>query len=420
MKKKCLMTFSVVVVAQMTLGSVICSGDSASVVIDSRTEPVANSVLWNVSWIGGDAGATVVITDNGVEVKRTTGIGEFSFSGIGRHELKYETYIDGVAQDEVYEAVVFNGWKYEEVDGGITISATTQKSGAIMIPSEIDGRRVLAIGEGAFAECSGPTSITIPDSVTSIGDSAFAGCSGLTSITVPNSVTNIGVAAFSGCSGFEEITLPFVGKCRGNTGSTALFGYIFGTTSYVGGTRTIQYYNDRYSSSSYYIPSTLKKVVVTDETALGFGAFYNCSTLTNVTINALTAVGDEAFYGCNNLPSREDGYKVVGGWLVGYSDNAAETISDVDELLGIVRGALEGCTALRSLEFSDKAVLGSIGAAALKGCTELRSLVLPSSLTTIGNEAFMGCSYLSNVIIPGGVKSVGARAFKNCTGFTNA
>ena len=36
-------------------------------------------------------------------------------------------------------------------------------------------------------------------SVTSIGESAFADCSGLTSITIPNSVTSIGYGAFSGC-----------------------------------------------------------------------------------------------------------------------------------------------------------------------------------------------------------------------------
>ena len=49
-----------------------------------------------------------------------------------------------------------------------------------------------------FIMCSGLTSVTIGNSVTSIGDGAFRACSGLTSVTIPNSVTSIGDYAFDG------------------------------------------------------------------------------------------------------------------------------------------------------------------------------------------------------------------------------
>ena len=49
----------------------------------------------------------------------------------------------------------------------------------------------------------------IPDGVTSIGDYAFRDCVGLTSITIPDSVTNIGLYAFSGCEGLTEINCGF-------------------------------------------------------------------------------------------------------------------------------------------------------------------------------------------------------------------
>lgn len=55
---------------------------------------------------------------------------------------------------------------------------------------------------------SSPTSITIPNSVTSIGIFAFSGCTGLTSITIPGNVTIIDNMTFYNCTGLTSITIP--------------------------------------------------------------------------------------------------------------------------------------------------------------------------------------------------------------------
>jgi hypothetical protein len=64
---------------------------------------------------------------------------------------------------------------------------------------------VTSIEYGAFAECTGLTSVIILEGVTSIGDYAFYGCTGLTNITIPNSVTTIGERAFYQCTGLTSI-----------------------------------------------------------------------------------------------------------------------------------------------------------------------------------------------------------------------
>ena len=178
-------------------------------------------------------------------------------------------------------------------------------SGGLVIP---DG--VTYISAYAFYNCKSFTSITIPESVTRIGNYAFQNCSNLTSVTIPESVTSIGEGALSGCSSLESITVPFVGGSAGKASSNTYqypFGYIFGTSSYTGGTAVIQYYHGSstsgITSTTYYIPSSLRNAAMTGGNIL-YGAFYNCSMLTSITIpDGVTSIGDSAFSGCSGLTS---------------------------------------------------------------------------------------------------------------------
>ena len=61
------------------------------------------------------------------------------------------------------------------------------------------------MGGWCFSGCSGLTSITIPNSVTSLGEWCFYECTGLTSITIPNSVTSLGRYCFDCCLGLTEV-----------------------------------------------------------------------------------------------------------------------------------------------------------------------------------------------------------------------
>ena len=94
-------------------------------------------------------------------------------------------------------------------DNTVEVSSSSSVSSAVVIPSSVTNNgttySVTSIGEEAFAECSGLTSVTIPNSVTSIGEWAFYRCNSLTSVTIPNSVTSIGKGAFSSRSGLTSI-----------------------------------------------------------------------------------------------------------------------------------------------------------------------------------------------------------------------
>ncbi len=64
------------------------------------------------------------------------------------------------------------------INYGIEITAinTIPADGHVVIPAEINGKPVTAIGEGAFSGWTSLTSVTIPDSVTEIEWNAFYGC----------------------------------------------------------------------------------------------------------------------------------------------------------------------------------------------------------------------------------------------------
>ena len=90
------------------------------------------------------------------------------------------------------------GFEYKANEDGesVTIIKYIGDSGDVVIPSEIDGKKVTIIGDKAFYNCAFLTSIKIPDSVIYIGVYAFARCTSLTSVEVPDSVEKIEGGAF--------------------------------------------------------------------------------------------------------------------------------------------------------------------------------------------------------------------------------
>ena len=193
-----------------------------------------------------------------------------------------------------------------------------------------------AIGESAFEDCSGLTSITLPSGVTSIGESAFKDCSGLTSITLPSGVTSIGKSVFRGCCGLTSITLPSV------------------------------------------------------VTSIGESAFENCSGLTNITLPfGVTSIGESAFKGCGGLTSL-----TIHSDVTEISYSAFWGCTGLKDFSFYINGDFE-----TYLTKNHPHIDVNCGIEYYLNGKKITSVVIPSTITTLGKYVFQNCRDLTSVTV---------------------
>lgn len=275
-------------------------------------------------------------------------------------------------------------------------------TGRIVLPERISYKSVsydvIGIGDNAFNNCSGLTSIIIPEGITTIGDGAFWGCSGLTTITLPESLTYIVHAAFFECSGLTSIIIP---KNVANIGDNAFNG-CSGLSSIIVAEGNEKYdsrenCNAIINSETNTLCRGCKNSFIPDGViSIGNGAFSLCSDLTSIIIpKSVTNIGSDAFYGCSDLMS----------------------INIPEGVTSIGNSAFYGCSEITSIFIPESVT--NIGASVFGECTSLISVSLPKSLTCIESYTFANCIGLSSIIIPDSVSNIKEYAFYKCTGLSS-
>ena len=203
--------------------------------------------------------------------------------------------------------------------------------------------------------------LVIGNSVTSIGEWAFHRCTSLTEVTIPNSVTTIGGLAFYSCTGLQKVTIGNSVKSIGD--------------------------------KAFYFCNGLTEVSIPNSvTSIGSGTFEDCTGLKTVTIgNSVKSIGSWAFSSCTSLTA----------------------ITIPNSVTSIESGTFYSCTSLKTVTIGNS--VKSIGSNAFSSCTSLTAITIPNSVTSIGSSAFSGCTGLTEITIPNSVTSIGSKAFEDCT-----
>ena len=298
--------------------------------------------------------------------------------------------------------------------------------------------------------CSGLTSITIPEGVTSIVSSTFLGCSGLTgvhflSITPPvlerscfesytdlyvpddaiddyraawtqyaNQIAKesyshivVDVTAKEGSSavveavGEENAENILRLKVKGTINSYDLMVFRnkmirlrhldLSEARVVGS--SYKYYQSYYSKDNtitgYFAPPTLFSIQLpAGITSLEANAFRECQNLTTVELpEGITSIPNDAFYNCSSLSKMMIPESVT--LIGGKAFFGCEKLGSIylpENLLRISQYAFYSCSALRNVHLPR--ALQRIEDSAFFGCEKLSSIYLPPYLTTIGDEAF--------------------------------
>lgn len=179
-------------------------------------------------------------------------------------EMKMETVpVTEVSTQPVREES--SPFTYRENTTGITVTGYTgDLPKEAVLPDEIHGKPVTAIGFKAFYAYSSLEDITIPKSVTTIGDYAFADCMNLSSVELSEGLTSVGSNAFYNCKALISIELPE------------------GVTS-IG--------NSAFSCCRKLNSITIPKSI----TSIGSKAFFDCVMLKSVNIPSGCDVASDAF-----------------------------------------------------------------------------------------------------------------------------
>ena len=352
----------------------------------------------------------LIITLDGVEIIKKSGTQsgsyEKTFDSTGSHSLAIRYTKDGSQSKGNDEGKIYN----------ITLNNVVSTTSGITY-------RVTAIGDWAFYNCSGITSVEIPSSVMNLGKMAFAYCTSLKEVIIKDATEALNYKFDQTNLGYFFKDSPIEYMYIGRDLENCPFHYWYGqwrktlkTVVFGSGVTTIP--NSIFDSCSKLSSVTLSNNIRN----IGIDAFYDCNSITDIVLpNNLVSIGACAFEGCaianiiipknvTQIGKRAFGKsKYIESIIVESGNTVYDSRSNCNAIIETSTNTLiSGC---KNTKIPNSVTI--IGECAFHICMTLTEIEIPNSVVSIGQSAFTTCG-ITNVIIPSSVTNIGDYAFQNC------
>lgn len=266
-------------------------------------------------------------------------------------------------------------WKIEDnvaiITGLTEVGITAYNNGEqsiinLVIPTQYNGVQDIKIGEHAFEDKNLIEKVVLGDNVIAVGYGAFYNCTGIKELQIPISIdseendgkqTNV---PFNKCSNIEKVIFT-----KGKTGK----GFDYSSSK------------STYNWTPWFISKESLKEVRFEEGIeyIGTYMFYGFSKLPMPKFpTTLTEIGEYAFTNCTQIEGN---------------------LTLAKQLTNIGNSAFEGCTGISgTLELANADV--NIGEYCFYGCTGINKIIIKDETTAIKYGAFNGCTGIKELQIP--------------------
>ena len=295
------------------------------------------------------------------------------------------------AKDTYTATSTINGvtvnWSYELNESNeieeLICTNISDLTGAIIIPSSIDGKKVVSLGFKAFNGSATITEVTLPNTLREVGSYSFANCTKLAKINFGTGVKYLSINAFQNCKALTSLSIPkSLTKDCGN--------HPFAGCSNI----TSVTFEDGITKIPAFICQGL-------------------TGITEITIpSSVTEIGSYTFADCTKLAKINFGTGVKYLSINAFQNCKALTSLSIPKSLTKDCGnhPFAGCSNITSVTFEDG--ITKIPAFICQGLTGITEITIPSSVTEIESYTFADCTSLKKITILDNVTNIGINTFQ--------